>query len=305
MLKYNNMLVYQQQLKHLVEEFSNDLSTVLYVLYYILYIYDESVFCFFIRCFMQLILSYVMSSSNTSNEVFPGLSRLGTLGRLSGTSQILRFNTNNNNGNITLNNNSNDNRTPTTSLEPTNRGPADTFDEIENLFSNWTIKEKISFVQKIVNFLIAFWLIMILYQILFCLGDNFNGTCYSFFGSLRKSIRESAYTDKYISDPNYWSSGKAFSVGSVMLNFIGDTRTRSKFNKCIIILLLDFIVITIQLLEILTNYIIGFGIIDRISEEENEEGINNNVENRKFDGRQGRTKVLKVNPFEAFGKLYI
>lgn len=325
MMKYNDILVYQQQIKILSELLSNDLSILLYVLYYILFIYDESILCFFIRCFMQLVLSYVMSSSNSTENVFPGLSRLSTLSRLSNTANMLNLgnnNTNENNNNERNHNNESNNITPNLNDEINNR-TADSFDEIENMFSRWSKAKKINFVRQLLSCIVLLWLLMFAFQIFFCLGDTFAGKCYTIFGSLKKSIKESAYTDKYISDSNLWSSEKAFTQGSVLLSMIGESKPRSKLLKFFTILLLDCIIIIIQFIEVLVNYIVGFGIVDRISKSEEGEQVetvdinlednenidnsNNNItsnkilnENREYDGRQGRTKILKINPFKVY-----
>ncbi|ODQ49488.1 hypothetical protein PICMEDRAFT_102618 [Pichia membranifaciens NRRL Y-2026] len=297
LLKYNDMLLYQQQVKILSSEFSNDLSILLYVLYYILFIYDESVLCFFLRCFMQLVLSYVMSPSNGSDEMIPGLSRLN-ISRLSGVTGTNSTTA----GSTVANNNGNE---PGRSGDANNELNVDTiastesFDDIEALFSRWTVADKVKFVQKILLCLAVGWGLMIVYQLAFCLDDTYGAISYSVFGSLNKSIRQSAYSNKHYANLDQWSSENAFTTGSVLLNMIGETKLRSKFMKFFTIIMLDCFIITIQLIEVLLNYIVGFGIVERITEGAN----STNDPQREYDGRQGRTTILKLNPFEAFGKL--
>lgn len=303
LLKYNDMLLYQQQVKVLSGEFSNDLSLILYVLYYILFIYDESVLCLFIRCLMQLVLSYVMTTSSNGAEVaIPGLSRHSAFNRLPGASRT----TSNTNTNTSTNSNENEperfNNTNVETTLGTTESSHDDFEDIETLFSRWTVEDRVKFVQKILLCLAVGWGSMILYQLVFCLNDVFSGICYTTFGSLSRSIRESAYSDRHYTDADLWSAEKAFTPGPLLLNMIGETRLRSRFVKFVTIILLDFFIITIQLIEILLNYIVGFGIVERISE--NTDGYSNSqTGNREYDGRQGRTTILKLNPFEAFGKL--
>ena len=297
LLKYNDMLLYQQQVKILSSEFSHDLSILLYVLYYILFIYDGSVLCFFLRCFMQLVLSYVMTPANGADEMIPGFSRLN-ISRLSGATRSSPSTAGstvaNNNGNEPGRTRGANNETNTDTITSAN-----SFEDIEALFSRWTVADKVKFVQKILLCLAVGWGLMIVYQLSFCLDHAYSGIYYTVLGSLNKSIRESAYSDKHYTNLDQWSSENAFTTGSVLLNMIGEAKPRSKFVKFITIIMLDCFIITIQLIEVLLNYIVGFGIVERITEGTN----NTNDPQREYDGRQGRTIILKLNPFEAFGKL--
>lgn len=273
LLKYNDKILYNQQIKTLSKVFNNDLSTILYVLYYILFIYDESIICLMSRYFMHFFISTMIEDLNHNEELMPGVTRGNALNQLSRP-------------NI-LNTQNNDNE----------HDPDSPIDEIGSLFDDWSDDKKRLLVYKLILFFLVGWSVMVIYQILFCLGNVNAESCYEVFGSLNSRIRESSYNDMLLKDSKFWTVRNAFTNGDLLLNLIGDMKFRSKFLKLSTILVIDFLVISLQLISLSLNYGIGLGIIDRFDNEDDE------LDDRKFDGLQGRTLVFKLNPIRTISVL--
>jgi hypothetical protein len=287
LLRRNDKLLYLQQIKLLSKAFNDDLRIILFVLYYILFIYDESILCFLIRCFIQLFLSTMIEDLNHSEELMPGVTRANAFNQLS-RPNILLSSVNNNN-----NSTNDDQDTP--------------IEEIETLFNDWPIDKKKILVSKLILFIITTWCGMFLFQLIFCLDNIFDGICYQINGNLNKHIRDTAYSNDNFTGSVIWSIKEAFMNGHFLLNIIGDMKFRSKFIKFLNILLLDFIIISLQLLALSLNYGIGLGLINRYDDEidRNIDNIDNINNNRQFDGLQGRTLIFKLNPFQTFRSLFI
>lgn len=283
-LKMNDRAIYSKEVKLLSQYFNSDLSLTLHLLYFVLFLYDESIICYFICAFLHIFLSHTIDELKDSEDVIPGISRTHALNRLSRPTMM--------NGAANDSNTSTENAGNSDNQDP---------DELNSLFSDWSVDKKKKIVKKLLSFFALFWVVIIIYQLFFCITSEFPNTCYTILGSLNKKIKESAYGKQHDSN-EVWSVRNAFTNGSLLYNIIGDTKFRSKFSKLIAILSLDFIIIVIQLLAFLLNYGVGFDLIERI-ETDNEE-LDASVGQRKFDGLQGRTQIFKMNPVKTFQKLY-
>lgn len=313
LLKYNDILLHKQQVRILSKKFNEDLFLLLYVLHYLLFIYDESFILFMLRCLMQILLSQSMEISGDNNDnnrnsnnsgVFSGLRQLGNFtGRLSTLSRNTGSEETPNSADTIIETH------PETSTNQEDTGNntlstnGDPLDDFEQLVSSFTTEQKNGIVLKLLATFTLAWSIMIFYQLFFCLGDTFNGISYTIWGSLNENIRKSANIEGDNEDMYHWSVQKAFTYGSWALSIIGESRLRSSVLKGISILMLDFSIILLQLVEIILNYIVGLRISERIVEEDLNEIPDGNEDRTEtqpeYDGRQGRTLILKLNPFKT------
>lgn len=289
LLKYNDLILRSQQVKSLSRAFNDDISTVSYVLHYILFLVDESILCFFFRCFIQFTLSHMIDASANNEDIVSGFNRLNSVGQL--PIPTISADTNNNN------NNNNDNTTTNVSNNDINTTENTEITSLTVFFTGWPLKKKKDLVQKLLILLSFGWTIMFVYQIIFCLNGEFGGNYYNLNGGLSKIIKDSTSLNGKFNE--FSNSKYAFSNGSLFLNIIGELRLRSRLVKFLTIVLMDFLLISLQIIVLIINYIVGFGLINRISKSDDEDDGNNTIENREYDGRQGNVIIFKINLLEA------
>ncbi|TID30264.1 hypothetical protein CANINC_001144 [Pichia inconspicua] len=278
LLRNEDAKQYQRQLKFFTKEFNKQLSISLYVLYYILFIYDESLIRFALQCFLHIFLSHMIDELNVESDVLPGVTPTNTLTRI--------FNPANNNTATVGNNRDSDGLIN---------------EEVQGLFEDWQPGEKSEFASRVVTVFLTPWVFIILYQIAFCLDDTYDGMVYDFSGKLSEQIRRTAYKDSYLKTGDLWTVSKAFTMGSIMTNWIGDFRCRSKVWKLVGILTLDFIIVSIQIIALINNYGIGLKVIHRFdADSDHADGVE---DERTFNGLQGQLVLMRINPLKALRDL--
>lgn len=177
--------------------------------------------------------------------------------------------------------------------------------EIEGFFKDWTVDQKKDLIRKMLMLFSVSWVLMITYQLVFCLGNTYEGIAYQFFGTLRKSIRDSAYNDPHSQDTDLWTVNKAVTMGGFVTNWIGDFKFRSSFCKFVGIIFIDFAIVSLQIISFINNYGVGLGVVNRFDDDEDSYlgEDNDNQNERNFNGLQGRLTIMRLNPIVAFKKL--
>ena len=268
--KRNDETVYKQQIKFLTKTLNTDNSIVLYVIYYLLLLFDGSLILFILRCFMQMFISHVIEDAMDNNEIVPGLTRSNALQSLTGQ-------------NIS---------------GVGNGGTSNEVDEFRGFIGNLSMDQKKFLIRKLIAFMVLIWGFMFAYQLSFCMGNTFDGICYDIFGRITKTLKDSAYIPDYLNSNKLWNVNEAFDSGYLLISVIGEMRFRNPLTKYFTIILLDIMAMGFQFLAIIIDYGIGFGMIDRFTS-------NDEVENeRRFDGMQGKTCICRIDPIHFLKKIY-
>lgn len=284
LFKIEDLQIYKRQLKFLSKGFNQHLSSTLYLLYYILLVYDESIICFAVRCLLHLLLTHMIDELINDPQSISGVSRAEALTRLSNRAPD----------------------TPGTGRTAGNTGDDDTNDgvigsDVDQFFSKLTGVEKKATLQRLFMVFLFTWTVSLIYQVLFCLGNTFDGTINTIFGNLNPIIQESAYSSVHLQDGNQWTIESAFTMGGFSTSWIGESKFRSSMWKFATILVIDFLVITLQFISIAHNYGLGFHIIERfenndeIDEDERREMILNNM--------HGKLPIFELNPVTAITEI--
>ena len=300
----NDRLLYPQTVKLLSRSMNNDMKVILHVLYYISFLFDESLVCLLIKYIFHVFVTepFAENLNNMNNNNSNGIGNQANLSLsqlYTPTSAILNlrsgtanFNANRNETGDNNNNNNNNN----------NENSPDSNEVNDNsLFSNWSINDKKVVLRKILTIFSIVWCLIILFQIIFCLDKIYDGISYRLNGSLNENLRNDNLNFQHI-----WNVKDAYSTGSMVLSLIGEIKFRSKLSKLISLLIIDFIIISLQLIEILLNYGVGFGLIDRIHQDDTFVGdINADYnENPQYDGYQGNTLIYNIKVHEAIHEIF-
>lgn len=277
LLRKDDAKQYHRQIKFFSKEFNKHLSVSLYVLYYVLLVFDESVIRFTLQCFLHVFLSHMIDELDRGSDVIPGVTRTEAFTRI--------FNPANETA-------------PNAEEDQDSEGLVN--NQVQGFFRDWTLSQRSELASRIFTLFLTSWVTIILFQIAFCLDDTYNGIAYEFSGKLRESIRRTAYDDSYLKNSDLWSVSKAFTMGGLMTNWIGDFRFRSKVWKLFGILTIDFIIINIQIVSLINNYGIGLGVVKRFDTESDDV---DEEEERSFNGLQGGLTIMRINPLKAFRDL--
>lgn len=308
-LKTNDKILYPQTVKILSQAINTDLKVILSVCYYISFVFDESLLCLLVKIVFHLFVTKLFDENMDESFLANGAST--TLGQLyTPTSAILnlRSGTANFNANRSTNNNEEEE-------ESNNNNANSTITDqllVSPLFGDWSIPEKKILLRNLLTVFSIGWCLIILFQVLFCLDKTYGGISYGFTGGLKNELRDNLSDNSDIS--NLWNIKDAYSTGSMVLSLVGELKFRNKVVKLISLLIMDFIVISLQLLEILLNYGVGLGLVNRIQGDMNAtdnegDALNNaNVTNGppkpQYDGYQGDTLVYDIQIHSAIQNIY-
>lgn len=277
-IKRNERKIKEEQRQALTKAFVKDIVMVLSVLQYISFLYDESIITSLVRMFTQFLVNAVSidrfdGNGNANNSGNIALSQLNGLTNSFVMNSSVSGNNQTNNQNNTRDNN---NERRSSGLPELNT--------LEDFFGDWSTERKKFVISNIFLLLFTFWIVIIVYQIFFCLGNYEENLMHHVVGDLNNLKN--------------WNPNNIFTNGYLMVNIIGEIKFRTKFNKFSTIFIVDLVMISLEVLILVINCIVGLGLVKNIT-------VNSNVDENidYFDGRQGNLLVLKLDPFDAFSQL--
>lgn len=242
--------ILQQQLLVLRSSHLKSLNNLSYILHFLSFIYDESIITLIVKCIIQFVVGQRFGGKELREL---GVSNLDT-GRLQGLNDVRRQ------AHQMLMNGSNDNNL--------------TNEEENDGIPISKITRKL-FVMRLLSTIISFWIFIIIFQLVFCLGkiSNNDGGTHTIFGNFRKSSLK-------------YTGGSLITNGSLSMNLIGESMFQHWFIKLIVLSVLNLITITIHFYSIILNLGIALNLMDGLVESDV----------KQFDGFQGNVKIYKFNP---------
>lgn len=301
-LKKNDRLVYTQTLAKHRKSLNTELKVITHFMNYIIFLYDESMITLMVRGILYIFLSNPFDEASYLSQLrMNTATRIANAGSDTPYARMLETVR----GGASMNGTGTDSNSNTGNVNESSPTPVteDMLFGLDLNALNWTQDNKKMILRKTLLGIIFLFIAMVLFQVIFCLGDVYSGFSYGIWGGLKKSIRNTAYVDDHLGDSTLWNANDAFTNGYFALSIIGETKLRSGISKFFTLLVLDCIVFTIYLFQTIINLGVQFGAVaDMLPSDTDGDGLNGRFEDQNeeeeeggYDGYQGRTLIHRIN----------